>query len=401
MKLSPLFLGLLISSQTFAAIEDNQFVVPDQFNIHSAEPQLLDVLANDLSDNLTIDEVVGVNNGTVSNDAIVVQDNKILFTPPQITGSELVAQYLIVYYASNEDGIRETGVVNINYDLAGLNRAPVTVNDHAYALAGKPITVDVLANDYDLDQDDHLRLVSVGGENGLQNGGLGIIQDNKILANRYITDQDRINLDYVVEDQYGAQSQGKLTVDFLPKALIAVKDKLYNVPKHQRVVLDVLANDLVSDNAYISHGFSPIKNIIKVEDGQLIFEPTPDFDYTQPVKFGYQVTDGGHTASAMGELVFESEKVNHAPVANPDNLYKDEITNLILNPLDNDVDIDNDNIKLVDVFTNDGEVQIMNDRQIVFMPSEGNSPSDNASILYSISDEYDNISFGSITIRYK
>lgn len=94
---------------------DNQFVVDDQFTVHTSEPQVFDVLRNDIGENLIIESVLS------SHGEFAVTGNKVLFTPSTETFNQEQPQAKFGYLAMNESGDKETGIVIVDYELSTEN----------------------------------------------------------------------------------------------------------------------------------------------------------------------------------------------------------------------------------------------------------------------------------------
>ena len=109
-------------------------------------PVTIDVLANDSdpdSDPLTI---IAASVPAAQGDVDVV-GNQLVFTPAEnFTGTATIS-----YTVSDGNGLTDTATVAV--EVGGVNDAPDAVNDTAETAFETPVTIDVLANDSDPEND--------------------------------------------------------------------------------------------------------------------------------------------------------------------------------------------------------------------------------------------------------
>ncbi len=159
----------------------------------------IDVLANDSDadgDNLTIASVASPNNGFTS-----IVDNQIVYTPAaNFNGIDSFS-----YEISDGNGGSETATVSIN--VAAVNDKPVAQNDAATTKQDTGVSINVLANDNDIDGD-NLTVISA---NPGSNGNTTII-GNEIV---YIPEANFIGEDsfsYEISDGNGVSNTAQVNV---------------------------------------------------------------------------------------------------------------------------------------------------------------------------------------------
>jgi VCBS repeat-containing protein len=127
------------------------FTVPEDSTLTEPAPG---VLANDADadgDALDVSLIAGPSLGTLS----LAADGSFVYVPdPDVNGTDTFA-----YRVTDPDGLTDAATVSI--DVTPVNDAPSAVDDAATTAHATPITVDVIANDADVDGD-ALALASVG-----------------------------------------------------------------------------------------------------------------------------------------------------------------------------------------------------------------------------------------------
>lgn len=125
-------------------VNDAPVANPDTAATEAETPLVIDVLANDIDpegDPLTIDSVTLPTNGigTASTDGLVVY-----FTPSGLLGTGSF------FYVVSDGLLSAFAEVTVTVTVE-INEAPVAVNDFATTPRGTPVTIDLIANDYDPD----------------------------------------------------------------------------------------------------------------------------------------------------------------------------------------------------------------------------------------------------------
>ncbi|WP_291166070.1 Ig-like domain-containing protein [Gimesia sp.] len=193
--------GLQSTGSVTITVQENQNpdAINDTGNAVAGNPYVIHVLNNDSDrqgDSLTITYVSTPANGTASINA----DESITYTGNPGFGFDS-----FTYTVSDGNGHTDTATVSI-YEV--YNFAPVTYEDHIYdAPLGVPVTIDVLANDYDPDGEP----ISVIAVSDPTYGAAIINADGTIT---YIAEEiaNGDAFQYTVSDPYGNTSTGVVSV---------------------------------------------------------------------------------------------------------------------------------------------------------------------------------------------
>ena len=198
----------------------------------------IDVLANDTDpngDTLTIDSLAQPLHGTA---AIVA--GRILYTPDGNSGADDQFTYTV------DDG--QGGQATATVSITAQNGAPVANPDSAIAagIAGSAVTVDVLANDTDPNQDP-LTIDSVA----VPLHGTAAIVAGKVVYTPVATYVGQDLFDYTVNDGRGARSTARVTIDVQNLDPVAGNDE-FSASTAIPTPLDVLANDTDANGETLS-----------------------------------------------------------------------------------------------------------------------------------------------------
>ena len=331
-----------------------------------------DVLSNDLDadgDDLTATLADGPSNGTVMFNA----DGSFEYTPnANFNGSDSFT------YTVSDGEFSDTGTVNITVDA--VNDAPSATDDSGSTLEGRPVTVDLLNNDTDIDGN----TLSVNAVSDGSNGTVVINGDGTV---EYIPDAGFSGNDsftYTVSDGE-LTDEGTVTVSVgaVNKSPVAVVDSI--VGNEDSVIAgNVLSNDLDADgdNLAATLASKPSNGSVTFNaDGS--FEYTPDANFNGSDNFTYTVSDGEF--SDTGTVNITVDAVNDAPAATDDSANTVEDTAVTIDVLSDDTDIEGDTLSVSAVSDgSNGSVTINGDGTVDYTPNAGFSGND--SFSYTVSD---------------
>ncbi|TYK66123.1 DUF4347 domain-containing protein [Colwellia echini] len=185
--------------------------VEDVISVRRNEAILIDVLANDTDtdqDMLTI-TAVSATFGLVT----ITSDNLLHYQ----SASNYVGQDTVVYNLSDGNGGSDSNTVSVTIYP---NNAPLAVNDSASTDDRTAITIDVLANDSDIDGDD-LTIISAVTDNGT----VSISQNNTLLFTPEPDFDGVASITYIIDDGEGDQATAEAAVTIKAYQSVTVSNK--------------------------------------------------------------------------------------------------------------------------------------------------------------------------------
>ena len=195
------------------AIIDNAIpkALPDTATIKRNESAIIDVLLNDTDedgDNITI-VFATANFGTVN----ITNDDQLSYS----TKAAFVGEDTITYSISDGNGGIDSTTVTINVYA---NHAPVALNDIASTDDRTPITIKVLTNDSDIDNDP-LTVTAVSAEQG----SVVINLDNSLTYTPVDGFNGAVLILYTIDDGMGEQASAQVTVTVKRYKTVTVTNK--------------------------------------------------------------------------------------------------------------------------------------------------------------------------------
>ncbi|EMB9232410.1 tandem-95 repeat protein, partial [Vibrio harveyi] len=357
---------------TVNPVNDAPVAVNDAVSTDEDTAVTIDVLANDSdpeNDTLTITAAsVPAEQGTVT-----IVDGKLVFTPAENFNGDATISYTISDGQLTDDA---TVAVTVN----PVNDAPVAVNDTVSADEDTAVTIDVLANDSDPENDTlTITAASVPAEQGTVT-----IVDGKLVFTPAENFNGDATISYTISDgELSDDATVAVTVNPVNDAPVAVNDTV-STDEDTAVTIDVLANDSdpENDQLTITNASVPAEQgTVAIVDGKLVFTPAENFNGDATIS--YTISDGQLTDDAT--VAVTVNPVNDAPVAVDDTVTTDEDTAVTIDVLANDSDPENDQLTITNasVPAEQGTVAIV-DGKLVFTPAENFNG--DATISYTVSD---------------
>ncbi|MGD1436473.1 cadherin-like domain-containing protein, partial [Vibrio harveyi] len=373
LSLADLILNAANSDNTSPAINPRPPVAEDDSVLTDEDASVsIDVLANDQdadSDSLSIESAtVPAEQGTVE-----IIDGKLIFTPAEDFNGEATVTYVVTDGALTDEA---TVTVTVN----PINDAPVAVNDAVSTDEDTAVTIDVLANDSDPEND---QLTITNASVPAEQGTVAIV-DGKLVFTPAENFNGDATISYTISDgQLTDDATVAVTVNPVNDAPVAVNDAV-STDEDTAVTIDVLANDSdpESDTLTITAASVPAEQgTVTIVDGKLVFTPAENFNGDATIS--YTISDGQLTDDAT--VAVTVNPVNDAPVAVNDTVSTDEDTAVTIDVLANDSDPENDTLTITaaSVPAEQGTVTIV-DGKLVFTPAENFNG--DATISYTISD---------------
>jgi VCBS repeat-containing protein len=312
------------------------------------------VLANDFDwehNNLTA--VPGTFNG-VYGTLVLNSNGTYTYTPYASTQALALGQNVqdSFTYTVSDGSLTDTGTLTIT--VAGRNDAPVANPDSASTGENNSVSINVLANDTDVDNGAVLTVTAASAPAGQ---GSASVVANQVVFNPgtdfdYLDTGETANVvvSYTITDEHGATSSSTVTVTVngANDAPVAADDTA-STTEDSSISGNVLANDtdvdvepltVANPGIYVgAHGTLTLN-----ADGSYTYVPnaaTQGLDDGESVQdvFSYTASDG--TASDTATLTVTVNGANDAPVANDDSASTSEDSAGVSgNVLANDTDVD-------------------------------------------------------------
>ncbi|MBI9064686.1 MAG: tandem-95 repeat protein, partial [Marinilabiliaceae bacterium] len=282
-----------------------------------------------------------------------------------------------------------------------VNDIPILINDDAETPEDTDITIDVLANDTDID--DTVVPTTLSISTAPQNGTAIIDRHSlQIVYSPNPNFNGTDTFDYTVEDESGGQAQATASITVIPvnDPPQPINDEI-STNEETPVIIHVLENDSDLENNIDSCSVSilvaPTHGTANTHNYCGRIEYTPETNFTGSDQLTYQVCDSvGLCAEAT--VTIRVNNANDAPIANDDAYTIDEdqtiSMNVVLNDSDSDSNIDSTQLS-VSTAPNHGTAQVI-DNRINYTPATDYNGSD--TFTYQICDSTNLCSSASITI---
>ena len=361
---------------TISPVNDAPVLGDDAATTNEDVAVTIDVLANDAD---TDGDTLGVVAASAPNGTVVIEpDGRLLYTPnADFNGTDTIT-YTVSDGTTTVDA---AATVTVN----PINDAPRPVDDTAtIAEDGGPITIDVLANDVDVDDAiDPTTLRIEGAPDPAE--GMWSVTGGSIVFTPAADFDGTATATYTVTDATGDRSvAATVSVDVTPvnDAPVANDDTAV-VDEDGSVLIDVLANDtdIDGDALTITVVSVPSGNgVATIESGQVRYTPNADFNGTDTI--AYTLSDG--TVLVDASVAVTVTPVNDAPVLGDDAATTNEDVAVTIDVLANDADTDGDTLGVVAASAPNGTVVIEPDGRLLYTPNADFNGTD--TITYTVSD---------------
>ena len=360
---------------TVAAVNDAPIAVADAAFVTEDYPATIDVVANDSDpdgDALAIASVTQGAHGTVT----ISDAHHVSYAPASNYNGADAFAYTV------SDGNGGTATAGVTITVTSVDDPPVALADAATVPEDGSVTIDVAANDSDVDGD-ALELASVTTP---AHGSATIGDAHHVIYTPAANYHGPDAFSYTIEDSSGAPNTAAvtITVTSVNDAPVASADSAA-LDEDGSATVDVVANDvdLDDDLLTVTAVTQPAHGLASIADGHHVtYTPAPDFHGADAVS--YTVSDGnGGTATASLALTVAS--VNDAPVAANDAGSLDEDTAATIDVVANDTDVDGDALTITSVTQPaNGTAAVSGAHQVQYTPAANYHGAD--SFTYEISD---------------
>jgi len=371
---------------TVRPVNDAPVAQPDAATTNEDEPVDLNVVGNDTDvDNATSELQASVlvppSHGAVT----LLGDGQTFRYSPE---ANYFGTDSFTYAVRDPDGASSAAVVSL--EILPVNDNPVAFDDSLLVNEGEAGTVDVLANDRDIDGD----AITVH-DFDLQSEAGGTIQSNADGTLTYEPPAGFFGTDrftYDIADTLGATSPRASVVIRVNAFPVALDDQVLT-QVGESIAVDVLANDVDPDGgAIFLHIFDEISaaqgTVTLNEDGTLTYEPPVDFHGNDT--FTYRIRDD---VGALSRVATVTVHVNAAPVAVDDGAFTEQATPVSIPVLANDSDPDADafGIHTFDAISaGGGQVQASGSGVLIYTPAPGFVGDDR--FTYDLADDHGTLS---------
>ncbi|WP_157367480.1 Ig-like domain-containing protein, partial [Vibrio coralliirubri] len=364
----------------------------------------VDVLANDTD----LDDGATFTLDNVSSDKglATIVDNKLVF---EATGEDfdhlpegVTEEIVVTYTMSDESGEPITSTATIT--VTGTNDLPIANADTGAVQENSTVTVDVLANDTDLDDGATFTLDSVSSDKGLLT-----IVDNKLVFEATGEDFDylpvgvteQVVVTYTMSDESGEPITSTATITVTgTNDLPTANADTGAVQENSTVTVDVLDNDTDLDDGatFTLDSVSSDKGLVTIVDNKLVFEAIgEDFDHL-PASITEQVVVTYTMSDESGEPITSTATItvtgtNDLPIANADTGAVQENSTVTVDVLANDTDLDDGATFTLDNVSSDKGLATIVDNKLVFEATGedfGHLPvgvTEQVVVTYTMSDE--------------
>ncbi|HGY56500.1 MAG TPA: tandem-95 repeat protein [Caldithrix abyssi] len=361
--------GSLDTARVFVTVNDPPMAVDDTASVTEDNAVTINVLQNDSDsegDSIWVSAVTQAANGSVTNN----NDGTVTYTPD----SDFFGADSFTY--TIEDGIGGSDTATVRITITGVNDPPLAVDDADTTQQDQSITVNVLLNDSDPDND----TLSVSEVLAPANGSAVNNNDSTITYTPNNGFYGPDSFKYVLSDGHNGSDTAmvRITVNGKP---VAVKDSA-GTSQNDPVTVNVLRNDSDPDGDALS-----VTDIIQSSNGNatnnndstITYTPNNGFYGTDTLQ--YILGDGNGGADTADVVI----TVNGNPVAGDDNGVTDEDASVTINVLTNDSDPEGDPLTISSVGNPaHGSAQVSGDSSIQYTPDADYNGSD--SFTYIVQD---------------
>ena len=353
---------------------------------------LVDVLANDTDvdgslNAASVTVTTAPSNGTTS---VNTGTGVITYTPTaDFAGTDNFA------YTVEDNNMLASSATAVTITVTAQNDTPVAVADAATTPQETLVSINVAANDTDVDSGDSPDASTIAiVSNGSNGSAVFNNSTNQIdyTPNTGFTGADTFS--YTIEDSSGSTSNvATVTITVIdPNNVPVVVDDSVSTDEDNAVDISVLSNDSDSDGsldpASLTVISSPSNGTTSVNSTTGIITYTPTANFTGSDSFTYLVQDNEGASSSTATVSITVNAVNDAPSANDDVVSLLEDASLTINVLGNDSDADGSlDATSVSVITapSSGITTVQSNGTIVYTPANNFAGDD--SFTYQVSDD--------------
>ncbi len=261
--------------------------------------ELLSNVDDEDKDTLSVENlIIDKGNGTLVDNG----DGTWTFTPQIDDDTEVSFTFDII----DDEDLVVSGSANL--DILPINDAPNAENDVITTEEDTAVTIDVLANDSDVEGD----ALSIQSASVPKEQGMVEVVDGKLVFTPAENFNGEATISYIVTDgDLTDEAKVSVTVTPVNDSPVAVDDTT-SIQEDTAVTIDVLTNDTDVDGDKLSIESASVpkeQGTVEVVDGKLVFTPAENFNGDAEIT--YTVTDGELTDEA--KVTVTVNPVNDVP----------------------------------------------------------------------------------------
>lgn len=350
---------------TITAVNDAPEAKPDAVTGNEDAVSTINVVSNDIDVDGTINASTvdlepgsaGIQNtATISGGTISVSPaGLVTFTPTVNFYGQTTASYTV-----NDNGGATSNTTTITFTVNAVNDPPIANNDITSANENETVTLNVVANDIDIDGTINAATVDLNPAAG------GIQITRTVTAGTFTVSAGVVtyvpatnynglaSITYTVQDDAGTASNAAtitVTVASVNSDPVAVNDAA-TTNEDTPVSLNVVTNDNDPDGTInaatvdLNTATAGIQNSFTSTDGTYTVNAsgvvtfTPASNFNNPSSVTYTVNDNVGATSNVATIAITITPVNDPPVANNDAASTPEKTAVTINVVANDTDVE-------------------------------------------------------------
>ena len=266
------------------------------------------------------------------------------------------------------DGIADSAQAEVKITVVNVQDAPIAIQDSATMDENTSISISVLTNDYDVDNDEIFILGLVQSTYGSISGNADGTFTVTPVPNYYGV----MTFYYTITDNFCGISRGKIVVTVIQANRAPVANGLSLSTKEEEAVSGkVTATDVNGDSLTFAVDTQGVKGSVSMQqDGRFTY--TPQLNATGDDSFTYIVSDG-KGGTNTGTVNISISPINDKPVASDDTVSVGVQESITIDVLSNDIDVDGDTLTISFLAVSRyGNIQISGNK-VIYMSKAGMS----------------------------
>jgi hypothetical protein len=343
---------------------DAPFANPDTFDLLELEPVNLDILANDLDPNgyeLKIYEIKDMYNCDV-----IIQQDSLMLTVIAETTSAMHASFRYAAFEKNTPEHLVSDWTKVTINIIPNPDLPVALPDTAYTTGGIPVSIPVLANDYD-PQGDPIEIYDFGQP------AFGSIHQNgdSLVYSPQVSFKGTDSFWYTVHEVYDSTihadgTHSVINVSKNPDCPVGVPDHAAGMA-FSPITIDVLANDYDVNGDPLEIWDIKTWGTCSISGNKIIYISDPLAYIHDSLLYRVRQSNNNDYYSEWTPVYIDLSVNPLLPVAVEDNVTARSFFPVIISPLVNDIRNTADSLRIIFVVpSSKSKVQFISDSLISY-----------------------------------